>query len=278
MNFRFRLFFDKAFKIAVTILSISVIVPLILILFHIVSKGVSSINLHFLIRDQNFSESGGSGILNSIVGTFLLITIASVFSVPLGIIAGLFLVEVKSRFVEFVRILVDVLHGIPSIVIGIVTYLLIVKPFGGFSAISGGIALGLMMFPLVVKSAEESLRLVPYSLREASFALGANYVKTIFRVVLPTCIKGIIVGTLIGISRIAGETAPLLFTAFGNPYFNISPFKPVNALPLVIFNYAMSPYEEWHRIAWGASLVLVGIIFLLNMTTKIAGKKWEVQF
>jgi len=171
------------------------------------------------------------------------------------------------------KVLVNVLQGVPSIVMGIIGYLLVVKPSGGFSALSGGVSLGLMMLPVVINNTEETLRRVPFYLREASYSLGVSYTRTVLKVVLPAGISGVLSGILIGILRISGETAPLLLTAFGNPFLNINPIKPVDALPLLIFNYAMSPYQDWHRIAWGASFVLVVLVLILNISTKLIAER-----
>ena len=179
---------------------------------------------------------------------------------------------------ELVRITVDVLQGVPSIVIGIVVYILVVVPFRTFSAISGSIALAIMMLPVVIKNTEETLKLIPYSLKEAAYALGVPYHKVILRVVLPAGLSGIVTGVLISIARITGETAPLLFTAFGNPFMSLNPVKPIEALPHIIFKYATSPYTDWQNIAWGASFLLVAFVLLLNLFAKVVVKKWKVKF
>ncbi len=278
MSLRWRIFKDRWLRILVIFLSLLTLLPLFLILFTITKNGVSVINLDFFLRLPKPPGESGGGILNSILGTFLLIGIAFLVATPSGIVIGIFLAEMKNKFVEALRILVNVLQGIPSIVIGIIAYLLVVKPSGGFSAFSGGIALGLMMLPVVIKSTEETLRLVPFYLKEAAFSLGVSYTRTILKIILPAGFGGILSGILLGILRIAGETAPLLFTAFGNPFLNLNPFKPVDALPLLIFNYAMSPYDDWHRIAWGASFVLVVIVLILNIITKSVIEKWKTRF
>jgi len=260
------------------LLAFATLLPLILILFTIVKNGIGVVNLKFLISLPKPPGEAGGGILNSIVGTLMLITIASVISVPFGILVGIFLAEVRNGFTELLRLLVNVLQGIPSIVIGIVAYFLVVKPLGGFSALSGGVALGLMMLPMVIKNTEESLRLVPFYLKEASFSLGVNYTRTIWKVVLPSGMGGVLSGILVGLLRITGETAPLLLTAFGNPFLNLNPLKPVDALPLLIFNYAMSPYQDWHRIAWGASFVLIIIVFVLTLIARGINQIWKTRF
>lgn len=278
MSLGIRILKDRLMKVVVMLLAFATLLPLILILFTIVKNGIGVVNLKFLISLPKPPGETGGGILNSIVGTLMLITIASVISVPFGILVGIFLAEVRNRFTELLRLLANVLQGVPSIVIGIVAYFLVVKPLGGFSALSGGVALGLMMLPVVIKNTEESLRLVPFYLKEASFSLGVNYTRTIWKVVLPAGIGGVLSGVLVGLLRIAGETAPLLLTAFGNPFLNLNPLKPVDALPLLIFNYAMSPYQDWHRIAWGASFVLIIIVFVLTLIVRGINQIWKTQF
>ncbi len=273
---KLRILKDRIFTFFVYLLTLLSVIPLFAILFSLFKKGIGVININFFLTLPKPPPEAG-GILNALVGTFLLVVIASVISIPIGIIAGLFLVEAKTRFANMLRVLVNVLQGLPSIVIGIVAYIWVVKPMGGFSAFSGGVALGMMMLPMVIKSTEETVKLIPYSLREASYALGADYFTTIVKVVLPAAIAGILNGILLGIARIAGETAPLLFTAFGNPYLNFNPAKPVDSLPLLIFNYAMSPYESWQNAAWGASFVLIMFVLALNIAVKIGGKKWSVR-
>ncbi len=278
MKMNKRLFKDFLFKKIVILFSIITLIPLFLILFIIVKNGVSAINIDFFTKLPKPPGEKGGGILNAIVGSIFLVIIASILAIPFGVTVGIFLSEVKNKFTETLKVLVDVLQGVPSIVIGIVAYIWIVKPLKSFSALSGGVALGLMMLPIIIKSTQEALYLIPFSLREASFALGTNYTKTILKVILPAGLSGIASGILLGIMRIIGETAPLLFTAFGNSFLNLNPAKPVDALPLVIFNYAMSPYPEWHKIAWGAAFILILLIFILNIIVRKVIKRWKVQF
>jgi len=270
---------DSAFKSLVIILSLLVVLPLFLILFFIFKKGISSINWQFFISLPKPVGEQGGGIANALVGTFLLVTLASIFSIPIGIALGVYLSEFKeSKISYWVRLCVDILQGIPSIVIGIIAYLWVVKQMGHFSALSGAVALAIMMLPVIVKSTEETLKLIPESFKEASLALGVPYYRTIIKVILPAGLSGIITGILLAISRIAGETAPLLFTAFGNPFMNWNIDKPVSSLPLLIFNYAISPYEDWHKLAWGAGFVLVIFVLFLNLVAKGVIRKWKVQF
>jgi len=275
----FRIVKDKGFKATVIVLSFLSMLPLFLILFYILRNGLSSLNWEFLIElPKPVGETGG-GIANAIVGSFLLVIIASLPAVPIGITAGVYLSEHREGKLSYlVRLAGEVLQGTPSIVIGIIAYLWLVIAMGGFSALSGGIALGIMMLPVIVRATEETLKLIPDTLKEASLALGVPYYRTILKVILPAGLSGIVTGILISVARIAGETAPLLFTAFGNAFMNVNVIKPVNALPLLIYNYATSPYPEWHSVAWGASCVLVGLVLTLNVVTRIIARRWKVQF
>jgi len=241
-------------------------------------KGFTAINWEFLTSLPKPPGEIGGGILNGIVGSFILIFLASFFSIPTGIFLGLFLYEFSDKkFGEFCNTLIDVLQGIPSIVIGIIAYLWIVKQMDHFSAISGAIALSLIFLPIIIKSTKESLQMIPFSLIESSLSLGATYPRTILKVILPCSLNGIISGILTGIGRIAGETAPLLFTAFGNPFLNFNILKPVSSLPHLIFVYTMSPYENWHKHAWGCALILVIIVLFLNSISKIGFRRWKVK-
>lgn len=270
---------NKIFYYTVIIFSILSVLPLIFILGYLLKQGLSVLNWQFFLSlPKPLGETGG-GILNALVGTVILIGLASIFSIPLGIAAGIYLAENKnSKLAYYVRLSVEVLQGIPSIVIGVIAYAWFVLPMKTFSALSGGVALAIMMLPVIVRTTEETLRLLPHTLKEAAIALGVPYYKTILRVVLPAGMSGIVTGVLLSIARVAGETAPLLFTAFGNPYLSASIFKPVESLPHLVFYYATSPYEEWHRLAWGASFVLVMGVLLLNILAKAVTKKWKVQF
>ena len=276
---RGRLRGDRGFKGAVLAFSLVAVVPLALILVFIIVRGASSIDWHFLTElPKPMGETGG-GIANAIVGTLILILIASVISIPLGVIAGVFLSESgKSRLGTFARLSIETLMGIPSIAIGLVAYLWVVKPMGHFSALSGGIALSMIMLPVITLSTEETLLLIPGSLREAALALGVSYPRTILKVILPAGMSGIVTGALLAVARGAGETAPLLFTSFGSPYMAVSIFKPMGSLPQTIFNYATSPYEEWHSLAWGAAFVLLVIVLVLNIVTKLVTSRWKIQF
>ena len=279
LSIRRRILWDRLFKALIILLTFCSILPMFFILFFITSKGISVINWRFLTHLPKPVGEMGGGISNAIIGTFMLIGIATVFSIPLGILAGIFLSENrKGRLSSLIRLCVETLQGIPSIVIGIIAYIWLVVSMGSFSALSGGVALGLMMLPVIITSTEETLKLIPESLREASLALGVSYPRTILKVILPAGISGIMTGILLSIARVAGETAPLLFTAFGSPFMNLNILKPINSLPLMIFNYATSPYPEWHTLAWGASFILIVLVLGLNLFTKVVTKRWKVQF
>jgi phosphate transport system permease protein len=274
-----RILWDKLFKGIIVLLTFCSILPMFFILFFITSKGISVINWRFLTHLPKPVGEMGGGISNAIIGTIILIGISTAFSVPIGILAGIFLSENrKGRLASLTRLCVETLQGIPSIVIGIIAYIWLVVSMGSFSALSGGMALGLMMLPVIITATEETLKLIPESLREASLALGVSYPRTILKVILPAGVSGIVTGILLSIARVAGETAPLLFTAFGSPFMNLNILKPINSLPLMIFNYATSPYPEWHTLAWGASFILIVFVLGLNLFTKVVTKRWKVQF
>jgi len=243
--------------------------PLIFILFHLVKLGAGSVEWHFFTNmPKPVGESGG-GMANAIAGTLILLGLASAFGLPIGIGAGLYLAEHgRSKLANAVRFLSDVLNGLPSIVVGIFAWQFLVRPIGHFSALAGGIALGAMMIPMVARTTEEMVRVVPTSLREAALALGYARWRTSLVVVLRTASAGIVTGALVAIARIAGETAPLLFTAFGNQFWSTSLTQPIAALPLQIFTYAVSPYDDWHAQAWAGALVLISLVFLISLAAR----------
>ena len=276
----FRLLKNRIFEIVILLFAIFLIVPLALIIFMIIKKGISVINWGFIFstRVPQFGSTNG-GILSNILGTVFLVFFATVFAVPVGILTGTYLAENKKGVITFlIQWCIDILQGIPSIIFGLVIYIWVVQTTGKFSGISGSIALAFMMLPVIVKSTEETVKLMPNILKEASISLGVPYYKTMIRIILPTAFSGIVTGILIGIARIAGETAPLLFTAYGNNFFSIDMSKPIASLPHMIYNYATSPFPQSWDVAWGASFVLVSMILILNIITKLAVKKWKVQF
>lgn len=245
--------------------------PLLFILLHLVRAGAASISVAFFTQmPQPVGETGG-GMANAIVGTLILIGIASAVGLPVGIGAGLYLAEHRAKpLANTVRFLSDVLNGLPSIVMGIFAWQLLVRPIGHFSALSGGVALGVMMIPLVTRTTEEMIRIVPNSLREAALALGYQRWRTSLSVILRTAMPGIVTGALVAVARVAGETAPLLFTAFGNQFWSTALRQPISALPLQIFTYAISPYDEWHSLAWAGALVLIGIVLVISISARFA--------
>ena len=245
--------------------------PLLLILYHLAKLGASSLSLDFFTKmPQPVGEAGG-GMANAIVGTLVLIGIAAAVGLPIGIGAGLYLAEKKTTpLANTVRFLSDVLNGLPSIVMGIFAWGILVRPIGHFSALAGGIALGAMMIPLVTRTTQEMIRVVPNSLREAALALGYQRWRTSLAVVLRTALPGIVTGALVAVARVAGETAPLLFTAFGNQFWSVALRSPIAALPLQIFTYAISPYDEWHALAWAGALVLIGIVLIISVAARMA--------
>ena len=261
---------DIIFKSLVASLSFILMIPLLFIIYYITSKGLSAFSIEFFTQLPKPVGEVGGGVSNAIVGSLLLVCVACALSIPLGIFTGIFLAEnPKNKIAEYTKLSIDTLQGIPSIVMGVIAYAWIVVPMGSFSAFSGGIALGLMMLPLIAKSTEETIKMLPYSLKEAAYALGASYPTVIIKVILPAAKNGIFSGIILGIARITGETAPLLFTAFGNPFMSTNIFKSVNALPLLIFNYATSPYQDWQTLAWGASLLLILFVLTLSLIAKL---------
>ena len=247
-----------------------VIAPLALIFYHLLASGLGSVNWDFFTKlPKPVGETGG-GMANAIVGTFILLGIASLIGVPVGVFGGVYLSEYGSSRLNWgIRFTADVLNGVPSIIWGMVVYALVVMPMKGFSAWAGGIVLGMMMIPLIMRTTEEVLQLVPNGYREASLALGIAQWRTIVQIVVRTALKGIVTGVLLALARVAGETAPLLFTAFGNRFWNHNLSDPIAALPLQIFNYAISPYEDWHRQAWAGALVLLLLITAINVSVRV---------
>jgi phosphate transport system permease protein len=246
---------------------------LVLILGYIAWRGVSSISLQFLLDTPKPVGEGG-GIGNAILGTLVLLALASVIGLPLGIAAGVYLSEFgRGWFAGAVRFITDTLTGVPSIVTGVFVYTLIVLPMKQFSALAGGIALAVIMIPIVARTTEEMLRLVPASLREGALALGAPQWRVTTGVVLPAATSGIATGAMLAVARVSGETAPLLFTAFGSRFFNVYLDQPMSSLTVQIFTYAVSPYDEWHAQAWAATLVLMTLILVINIAVRFLTRK-----
>ena len=243
--------------------------PLLFILWYLIKQGASSVNWNFFTKMPAPAGETGGGMAN--VGTGIIVLIASVVGLPIGIGAGLYLAEQRgAKLATAVRFLSDVLNGLPSIVLGIFAWGLLVRPFKHFSALSAGIALAAMMIPLVTRATEEMIRLVPVSMREAALALGYAKWRTSLSVVLRTALPGVVTGALVAVARIAGETAPLIFTAFGNQFWSVSPMQPIAALPMQIYSYASAPYDDWHAQAWAGSLVLLGLVLVISLTARLA--------
>lgn len=246
-----------------TLLSVSV---LFFVLVYLIVKGGSSLNVAFFTElPKPVGESGG-GMANALVGSAKMLGIAAITGLPVGLLAGLYLSEFAGRTMAgAVRYAADLLNGMPSIVVGIFVYTLVVLPMKQFSTLAGGLALGIMMIPIMTRSTEEFLRAVPVSLREASLALGASLTLTIVRVVVPAATRGIVTAAMLGLARVAGETAPLLFTSLGNAFWSPGVLHPTASLPVMIYNYAVSPYDDWYRQAWAAGLVLLTLVLLANL-------------
>lgn len=253
--------------------TMAVLIPLGMIFFHIIKMGAGSITPDFFIHIPKPTGETGGGMANGMVGSALLIALASVIGIPVGVFGALYLVEFGgSKVSNAVRFAADVLSGVPSIITGMVAYTLLVVPMKGFSALAGAVALALIMIPIVLRTTEEQLKMVPGSLREASLALGVPLWRTSIKVTLRSATTGVITGILLAIARIAGETAPLLFTALGNQFWSSKLSEPIAAMPLQIFNFAISPYEDWHRLAWAGALVLVTVMFALSLTARYLGR------
>jgi phosphate transport system permease protein len=249
--------------------AILVVTPLLLIYFHLLRYGLSSINWAFFTQLPKAVGEPGGGMANAMVGSLVLLAQAVAIGVPVGVLGGIYLSEYGgTKFNWWVRFTADIINGVPSITWGIVVYGLLVVPMHSFSALAGGVVLGFMMIPLVMRTTEEVLQLVPGGYREAALALGISRWRTIVQIVVRTALKGIVTGVLVALARIAGETAPLLFTAFGNLGWAHSLKEPIDSIPVLIFNYAISPYPDWHRQAWAGALVLLLFILIINISVR----------
>jgi len=247
------------------------LVPLALIMFFVVSQGIQSLNLDFFLHNPLPVGEPGGGMANAIVGTLMLTGIAALMAVPIGVISGVYLSEYRgTRFTSIVRFAADTLNGVPSIVIGVFAYGVAVVPLGHFSTLAGGFALGIMMIPIITRTTEELLLLVPNALREGALALGATRARAVLTVIVPAALPGIITGVVLALARVAGETAPLLFTSFNNRFFSTSLTQPISSITVQVFTYAISPYEDWHRQAWAGALVLVSIVLICSVLARLA--------
>jgi phosphate transport system permease protein len=266
------------FKGVIVFFAFLITVPLVIILLYIIKQGVTQVNWHFLTNVPAPPGEKGGGISNALVGSFIMVLMASVVAIPVGILTGIYLSEnPRTKLAYYSGLCVDILQGVPSIVVGIVVYFWIVKPLGTFSAIAGSIALAIMMLPIIIRSTEQTLKLLPDSLKEAALSLGVPYHRVILKVIIPCGFAGILSGITLSIARIIGETAPLLFTALGNNFFSLKVTGQMESLPHVIFTYATSPYDDWHDLAWGASFILLLFVLTLNIVTKVITRKWKIQ-
>ncbi len=263
-----------AMTLVMAVFTLAVLIPLALIFVHIVRMGFSSINLDFFTQIPKPPGEAGGGMANGLAGSAVLIFLSSLLGIPIGIFGAIYLSEYGGgRFTNIIRFSADVLSGIPSIITGMVAYTLMVVPMKGFSALAGALALALIMIPIVLRTTEEQLKLVPGTLREASLALGVPLWRTTLKVTLRSALTGVMTGVLLSIARIAGETAPLLFTALGNQFWSRKLTEPIAAMPLQIFNFAISPYDDWHRLAWAGALVLVTVMFALSLAARFFGRR-----
>lgn len=250
---------------------LAAILPLGLVLYYVIAQGASGINIDFFTKLPKPIGEPGGGMANAIVGSLILIGLASLVGLPIGILGGIYLAEFgNNRFAWGIRFFADVLNGVPSIVIGIFIWAMVVVPTQRLSGLAGGAALGVMMVPTVMRTTEELVRLVPMSLREGSLALGATHWRTVFKVVLVAAKRGIVTGVLLAVARIAGEAAPLLLTAGSTAFWSTRIDQPMPSLPVQIFTYAIQPYEDWHRQAWAAALVLVTLVLILSVAARYA--------
>lgn len=264
-------------RLMVALLAVAVlaaVAPLFLILASLVVKGASSLNLAFFLEEPAPAGQSGGGVAHAIVGTLMMVGTACLMGLPIGIGAGMFSAEFpQTRLAAATRFVADVMNGTPSIVVGVVAWTLIVARQKHFSGFAGAVALAIIMIPMVMRTTEEMIKLVPHSLREAALALGYTRWRTSLSIVVRTCLPGIVTGSLLAIARAAGETAPLLFTALGSQYLSRDLSQPMAALPLTVYTYAIGPYEEWHRIAWAAALVLILVVLVLSLAARLATRR-----
>ena len=253
---------------------LAALIPLFIILFYTLSQGISSINWDFFTKMPKPAGEAGGGMANALVGSAILLGLGSIVGLPIGILSGIYLSESRhSVFAGAVRFLAEVLNGIPSIAVGVFAYIVIVIPMHRFSAIAGGFALGILMIPVVTRTTEEMMNLVPNSYREAALGLGISRWKTTLFIILPTALKGIITGVLLSIARAAGETAPLLFTALGNRFWSTQLDQPIASLTVFIYDYSKAPFDDWIRQSWAAALVLIMVILFINITFRLVTRK-----
>ena len=269
-NYLRRKFINALMQCLTCFCALLVVVPLCLVFYHVLKSGLGAVNWAFFTQlPKPVGETGG-GMANAVVGTFELLGLAALIGVPIGVLGGIYLSEYGTvRMNWAIRFGADVLNGVPSIIWGMVVWALVVVPTKSFSAWAGGIVLGMIMIPLIMRTTEEVLRLVPNGYREAAMALGIAQWRAVLQIVARTALKGIVTGVLLALARVAGETAPLLFTAFGNRYWSHHLSDPIAALPLQIFSYAISPYEDWHKQAWAGALVLLLFVAIVNVSVRV---------
>ena len=252
------------------------LIPLALVLFYVVAQGITSLNLSFFTEMPKPVGEVGGGMANAIVGSIIVTLLGAMFAIPIGIMSGVYAAEYTgTRMASAVRFAADTLNGVPSIVIGVFIYSIAVLPVRRFSALAGGLALGVMMIPLIMRTTEELLLLVPATLREGALALGATRARAVFTVVVPAALPGILTGILLALARIAGETAPLLFTALNNRFFSTDVRQPISTLTVQVFIYATAPYQDWHRQAWAGALVLVTMVLVCSLLARVATARME---
>ena len=273
---RFRKVISSLFVGFCALSVIIALAPLAMVLFFVLSQGVQSLNLAFFINMPKPVGEVGGGMANAIAGTLVLSGLAAAMAVPIGVVSGVYMSEYAgTRFASLCRFAADTLNGVPSIVIGVFAYGVAALPFKQFSALAGGFALGVMMIPIIARTTEELLLLVPGAMREGALALGATRARAVFSVVLPAALPGIVTGAVLALARIAGETAPLLFTSFNNGFFTTNLMQPISSLTVQVFTYAISPYQDWHRQAWAGALVLVSIVLICSLLARLATRRLE---
>ena len=273
---RFRKAVSSLFVVFCACAVIVALIPLALILFFVITQGVRAVNVEFFTHMPRPPGEAGGGMANAIVGTLIVSGLAALMAVPIGVVSGIYMSEYAgSRFAGLTRFAADTLNGVPSIVIGLFAYGVAVLPFKQFSALAGGFALGVMMIPIIARTTEELLLLVPGTMREGALALGATRARAVFSVVLPAALPGIVTGIVLALARIAGETAPLLFTSFNNAYFSKTLTQPISTLTVQVYTYANSPYDDWHRQAWAGALVLVTMVLTCSLLARFATRRLE---
>ncbi|WP_201773564.1 phosphate ABC transporter permease PstA [Thermus filiformis] len=262
---------DRFMQALVGLGTVLALLVLFLVMAYALLKGVSALNLDFFTHDMRPPGEAGGGLRQAIVGTLIVDGLALLLALPFGLAAGILMAEYKEHpLAPVVRLLGDTMNGMPAILFGLLAFILVVKPMGGFSALSGSVALGFLMVPIIARATEGVLLLVPREIREAGLALGLPRWRVILSLVLPTARAGLVTGVMLAFARAAGEAAPLLFTAFGNPFLSFDLLKPMDTLPLRLFQFAISPYDDWHRLAWGAGLVLFALIVLSSALARLA--------